>query len=99
MTLPWNRGGPEDSSDSLLGLLPLVPGSSREDSAAGPERSVPQRVATAEASGGDGRDSPRDRSDGHALGDLASDTSRAPGGESPEPVDTEVVDGEVSVRQ
>lgn len=98
MSLPWNRGGPEDSSDSLLDRLPFVPGGSRSDTGAGPERSEPRRVAAPEGAGSDDRDAPDGRSDGDPLIDVA-EPSQSPGGESPEPVDRKAADGEVPVRR
>lgn len=45
MSLPWNRGDPEGSSDSWLDLLPIVHRVDHTDSERVPERSEPSMVA------------------------------------------------------
>lgn len=107
MSLPWNRGDPEGSSDSWLDLLPIVHRVGHTDSERVPERSEPSMVAAPTESGDgdsrstalDGRPMGRTRGTGPDPADDPGRGSAEPGGPEPsERGDRESEDREVTAR-
>lgn len=96
MSLPWNRGDPDDSSDSWLALLPMVDGDAGLDSGRAPERSEPKLVAGPGA-GNDVRDAPPDRAPSEAAPAVGGEQSRRSDRETEARVDREPDDREISI--